>query len=217
MTPGQDRDQSGLEPSQTTWGTDRGYKEGTSALPSTGDRAVMGNKAKEAKHHNKSKQGTKEVEEYGARGFNKYAKFTRVGDGKAFWKAAAQELASYAAQVVECAVPFCAVPCRAVLCCAALCCAVLCGAVLCCTLPCPAVLRCAVLCCVLFCYILTCCVVVQCCAVTCLAKKCPCCVEHKYCGVLVCNVSIARRWTPQCGLQLHSAMLFQIPRSCAIN
>ena len=33
------------------------------------------------------------------RGFNKYAKFTTVGDGKAFWKAAAEELARYAAQV----------------------------------------------------------------------------------------------------------------------
>ncbi|DBB05197.1 TPA: hypothetical protein ACH3X3_010439 [Trebouxia sp. C0006] len=33
------------------------------------------------------------------RGFNKYAKFTTVGDGKAFWKAAAEELARYAAQL----------------------------------------------------------------------------------------------------------------------
>ena len=33
------------------------------------------------------------------RGFDKYAKFTTVGDGKAFWKAAAEELARYAAQV----------------------------------------------------------------------------------------------------------------------
>ncbi|KAL0035668.1 hypothetical protein WJX79_007021 [Trebouxia sp. C0005] len=31
--------------------------------------------------------------------FNKYAKFTTVGDGKAFWKAAAEELARYAAQL----------------------------------------------------------------------------------------------------------------------
>ena len=134
MPPGQHRDQSGMEPSQTTWGTDRGHKEGTSSLPSTRDKAVMG-KTKEAKHRNNHKQGTKDSDEYGGRGFNKYAKFTRVGDGKAFWKAAAQELASYAAQVVKFAVLCCAA-----LCCAVLCCAVLCCAVLCCIQPRPAVL-----------------------------------------------------------------------------
>ena len=31
--------------------------------------------------------------------WNKYAKYTTVGDGKALWKAAAEELAAYAVQV----------------------------------------------------------------------------------------------------------------------
>ena len=145
MTP----DQSGTGTPHTTWGTDRGHNQGTSALPGTGDKAVMGDKTKEAKHHNKHRQGTKESEEYGGRGFNKYAKFTRVGDGKAYWKAAAQELASYAAQVIDCAVLCRAMPCRAVrcrafpcphmlYCYAMLCCAVLCCAMPCCAVPCRA-------------------------------------------------------------------------------
>ena len=45
------------------------------------------------------KQDSIEDEGDSGRGFNKYAKFTTVGDGKAFWKAAAEELARYAAQV----------------------------------------------------------------------------------------------------------------------
>lgn len=45
------------------------------------------------------KQDSIEDEGDSGRGFNKYAKFTTVGDGKAFWKAAAEELARYAAQL----------------------------------------------------------------------------------------------------------------------
>lgn len=100
VTPGQESDQSGMESAPTTWGADRGHKEGTSTLPSPGNKPVKGDKGKEAKHRS-NKQSTKESDEYGGRGFNKYAKFTRVGDGKAFWKAAAEELASYAAQVLN--------------------------------------------------------------------------------------------------------------------
>ena len=149
MIPGQDTDQSGIEVSQTTWGTDRGHKESSSTVSNTGGTVIIGDKAKEAKHHNKNKQATKESEEYGGRGFNKYAKFTRVGDGKAFWKAAAQELASYAAQVVKHVVLRCPVLCHAGLCCAALCSAVLCCAVPCHAVPCCAAPTCphAVLCC----------------------------------------------------------------------
>ena len=136
MTP----DQCGTGTPHTTWGTDRGHNQGTSALPGTGDKAVMGDKTKEAKYHNKHRQGTKESEEYGGRGFNKYAKFTRVGDGKAYWKAAAQELASYAAQVIDCAVLCRAMPCRAVPCFPMSAHAVLlCNVVLCCAVPCRAV------------------------------------------------------------------------------
>ena len=152
MPPGQERDHSdtATSQSQTSWG----HKEGTSTLPSTGDKAVMGHKAKEGKHHSKHKQGSKDSEEYGGRGFNKYAKFTRVGDGKAFWKAAAQELASYAAQVGG----------RAVLCCAVLCCAVLHCAVLCCALQ-----RCVVPWCALPCLHMLCCCAALCCATPCWA------------------------------------------------
>ena len=136
MIPGQERDQSGMQTSQTTWGTDRGHKESPSILPGAGDKVSQGDKTTEAKHHHKHKQGTKETEEYGGRGFNKYAKFTRVGDGKAFWKAAAQELASYAAQVFVCSVLCCAVMCCAVPCCAVLCSALLLRQMLCCDMPC---------------------------------------------------------------------------------
>lgn len=44
-------------------------------------------------------QNTAEAQQEDGRGFNKYAKFTTVADGNAFWKAAAEELAHYAAQV----------------------------------------------------------------------------------------------------------------------
>ena len=43
----------------------------------------------------KDGKGDKEVN----KAWNKYAKYTTVGDGKALWKAAAEELAAYAAQV----------------------------------------------------------------------------------------------------------------------
>lgn len=44
-------------------------------------------------------QNTAEAQQEDGRGFNKYAKFTTVADGNAFWKAAAEELAHYAAQL----------------------------------------------------------------------------------------------------------------------
>lgn len=43
----------------------------------------------------KDGKGDKEVN----KAWNKYAKYTTVGDGKALWKGAAEELAAYAAQV----------------------------------------------------------------------------------------------------------------------
>ena len=120
------------------------------------------------------------------RSFNAYAKFTTVGDGKAFWKAAAEELARYAAQVSTffescCA---CCMLCgigslhamlsmleplrRHMLCCA--CCGVninhvmlcravpghACRAVLCCAVLCCAVLCCATLCRALLCRAVPC-------------------------------------------------------------
>ena len=39
--------------------------------------------------------------------WNKYAKYTTVGDGRGLWKAAAQDLAAYAAQVKHLAVMSC--------------------------------------------------------------------------------------------------------------
>lgn len=39
--------------------------------------------------------------------WNKYAKYTTVGDGRALWKAAAEDLAAYAAQVKHLAVMRC--------------------------------------------------------------------------------------------------------------
>lgn len=121
---GEESNQSCMETSQTTWGSGRGHKPGT---PSTGDKTNTADRAKEGKHHSKIKQSTKECEEYGGMGFNKYAKFTRVGDGKAFWKAAAQELASYAAQVCGSAVLCCGclrkvLSTADILCCAAMLC-----------------------------------------------------------------------------------------------
>lgn len=101
---GDESNQSGMETKQTSWGTGRGHKGTTSVPPSTGDKTKTADRAKDGKHHNNIRQRIKESEEFGGMGFNKYAKFTRVGDGKAFWKAAAQELASYAAQVCGCAV-----------------------------------------------------------------------------------------------------------------
>jgi len=65
---------------------------------------TKGETAADTKSNRKSrgkghKQDSIEEDDDGGRGFNKYAKFTTVGDGKAFWKAAAEELARYAAQV----------------------------------------------------------------------------------------------------------------------
>lgn len=128
---GEESNQFGMETTQTTWSSGRGHKGATSVLSSTGDKTNTADRAKEGKHLSKIKQGIKESEEYGGMGFNKYAKFTRVGDGKAFWKAAAQELASYAAQVCG----------SAVLCCVVICCVFLQKVTLnslCCALVCPA-------------------------------------------------------------------------------
>ena len=47
-------------------------------------------------------KGNKEVSKEVNKAWNKYAKYTTVGDGKALWKAAAEELAAYAAQVRPC-------------------------------------------------------------------------------------------------------------------
>ncbi|KAL3147231.1 hypothetical protein ABBQ32_002726 [Trebouxia sp. C0010 RCD-2024] len=95
MTPTQDNKPPGMETSHASWGTDKGHKEGTHRL---GDKSLKGDKSKEVRNI-RNKQGNKMTDQYGGTGFDKYAKFTRVGDGKAFWKAAAEELASYAAQL----------------------------------------------------------------------------------------------------------------------
>ncbi len=70
---------------------------------------VADNKSNRKSRGKGHKQDSFEEEDDGGRGFNKYAKFTTVGDGKAFWKAAAEELARYAAQVH--AVLGCCTPC----------------------------------------------------------------------------------------------------------
>ena len=128
-TPSQDNKSSGMETSHTSWGTDKGHKEGTYGQ---GGKSAKGDRSKDARHRS-DKQGHKASDEYGGTTFNKYAKFTRVGDGKAFWKAAAEELASYAAQVFN--LLLCMLRCAIVLPCyathsAALCCGVLCYAAL---------------------------------------------------------------------------------------
>lgn len=103
----------------STWGSARHDPTATTAAVSTatatgqtskpnhrGDKKsdTKGKAAADSKSNMKSrskghKQDSIEEEDDGGRGFNKYAKFTTVGDGKAFWKAAAEELARYAAQV----------------------------------------------------------------------------------------------------------------------
>lgn len=99
-TPTQDNKLPSTEPSQASWGTDRGHKEGAHRLPVQADKLGRKDRSNDAKHGS-NKLGDKASDKYGDNGFNKYAKFTRVGDGKAFWKAAAEELASYAAQVLQ--------------------------------------------------------------------------------------------------------------------
>lgn len=103
-TPAEEEKQSRAGPRSTpqaTWGVDRGLQGGDTTSPSQGhDKSQKKSKNKDSKHRNKgNKQGVTDKYGFEGNGFNRYAKFTRVGDGKAFWKAAAEELASYAAQV----------------------------------------------------------------------------------------------------------------------
>lgn len=116
-TEGDDPDPSG--PS-TTWGparlpidTTAAAAAATATVPGQGSTshlkgekkpAAKGDTAAESKGNRKGrgkghKQSSVVDEGDTGRGFNTYAKFTTVGDGKAFWKAAAEELARYAAQV----------------------------------------------------------------------------------------------------------------------
>ena len=113
-----------------TWGVDRDL-QGGETTPSQGHDKSQKRKNKDSKHRNKgNKQDAKDKYGFEGSGFNQYAKFTRVGDGKAFWKAAAEELASYAAQVsvLLCYAMLCMLccPCCSVVCWQNNCYAVLC-------------------------------------------------------------------------------------------
>ena len=119
-TPGSTPTKEGAEPDNgnpsatpsSSWGSSRERKDNpSSAAAATGQAKNKGEKMSDnkgdkgtnSKLHGRSrgkghKHDSDEKEDDG-KAFNKYAKFTTVGDGKAFWKAAAEELARYAAQV----------------------------------------------------------------------------------------------------------------------
>lgn len=127
--PTKQEDPTNITPT-STWGSARHASTATTAAATaataTGQTSkpnhrgskksdTKGEAAADAKSNRKGhKQDSAEGENDGGRFFNKYAKFTTVGDGKAFWKAAAEELARYAAQVH--AVLSCRMLCMLVLC-----------------------------------------------------------------------------------------------------
>ncbi|DBB01557.1 TPA: hypothetical protein ACH3X1_000206 [Trebouxia sp. C0004] len=81
-------------PGQTSKPYHRGDKKSD-----TKGKAALDPKSSIKSRGRSHKQDIVEGDDNSGRGFNKYAKFTTVGDGKAFWKAAAEELARYAAQL----------------------------------------------------------------------------------------------------------------------
>ena len=90
----------GLPPTpEASWGKERGANIADANVSGQASKSHKGDKSRGGKLRRGNKQDAQGLHGFGGSGFNKYAKFTTVADGKAFWKAAAEELASYAAQV----------------------------------------------------------------------------------------------------------------------